>query len=287
MPIKTTYIYSVIFFLFLYGSSAYAELSLNFSVQGDGYWTTSAGTPFIERTVYRGSSFGRGPVYTPEVVIDPETGLDYWHVVIGDPTTGFMQETFIERGFSGFWNGGEPGSASGGFGAADGGNGRDPLDQNDGIGSGNGSANPKRTLIRQIVTDGELYSEFVKDKFFRKPLIIQVLNTSEIFSSFEMDMRNSSYDDDTTAGIMSNVLVFSDPSLEMFGAGFNSSTDLEDSLISAGRYTFSDGSSNGGTDGTYSYIDGGFDHVNQSWEIYFDKFISNPWTYASQGNKPE
>ncbi len=262
----------------LSGVPAYAELQLNFSPQGNGYWALEAGTWYIEENTTIGGDPG---ILMPEQVVDPETGITYWHVVIRDQTNSFLQETFIQKGIGpGCYNSGiAPTSASGGTPCDNGPdtNRNDPLDIIETIDSGIGSASVTRTLVRQLVSDGEITMEFLKDKLDRKPLITQIINMpGQMSSMFQLDMRNSTYEDDTTPGTLYNILTLSG-----FGAGnFNYTTDRQVSTITGGRYTFT-----GEINGTYQYVDSDFDHTLIDWASYFDPFQDNPWSVDE--NKPQ
>jgi len=260
-----------------------AEFSLNFMPDGGGAMST---------TVMQGnSSFGgqtpflrEGGLQLPEIVVDPDTGLDYYHMIIGSLADGFIQETYIERGFSSFPNS-NIGSAVGGDGGISGGNGRDPLDTNATINTANAEANPRKVLIRQIISDGEIVMEFLKDRFDYKPLIVQQLNAPDIRAVFEIDMRNSTYDDMSNAGIIYNTLSLPGLGTEYF-KDFNYAQDTQDATISGGLYKYTEGTGPGGSDGTYEYVDAMFDHKSQAWGDFLDPSEPNPWSYENAGNKP-
>ncbi len=231
-------------------------LSTNFTI---GNFGRTGATPFLMR----------GSFQLPEIVVDPETGLDYYHIIMGDPASGFMQEVYIERGFSSFPNG-NVGSAVGGGG--NGGNNIDPL----GPDAANGKANPRKVLVRQVISDGEIYMDFTKDKFDRKPKITQILTLPDMSSIFQLDMSNSSYGDDLTPGILSYTMQLADDYQDQ--ANFNFATDVQNSNVTGGRYTYVNGAGPGGSDGTYTYDNGNFDVDAISWEAYFDHSLSNPWS---------
>lgn len=221
-----------------------------------------------------------GPLELPELVADPESGAIYYHIIVGSLADGFIQETYIQAGYDrGRFSGGTS-SASMGDGDRDGGNGLDPLGRDPGIWTANASATPKRVLVRQIVSDGEMNMEYLKDKYDRKALITQSLSNSEINTEFAIDMRNSTYGDANTTGEIINTL-----SLSGFGeSDFDMATDSQNSSVNAGRYTYTDGRGYGGSEGSYDYTDGNYDHVNQDWDKYFDAAQDNPWSY--EVNKP-
>ncbi|HHM04389.1 MAG TPA: hypothetical protein ENJ19_01425 [Gammaproteobacteria bacterium] len=246
---------------------AAAEFTLNFMPDNTGAFIDSDGTRFLYDTV----------TVTPEVVTDPDTGLNYYHLIVGDPAEGFIQEVYIQNGFGSFQGG--SGSAVGGDGGGSGGNGTDPLDISTGVNTANAEGNPQRVLIRQILNDGEVAMEFYKGKFDAKPRISQMLNAPDVTALFEIDMSNSSYSDMSTAGTVTNTMSLPDGS-----ASFDMASDVQNSTVTGGRYTYTAGSGPGGSDGTYTYFDGGFDAKAVRWEDYFDATQGNPWTYNT--NRP-
>ncbi|MBL1259245.1 MAG: hypothetical protein COB33_001790 [Thiotrichaceae bacterium] len=256
---------SIAFICFLCSLSAHAEFTLDFMPDDGGAMGMSADTPWLMR----------GSLQLPEIVVDPDTGLDYFHIIMGDPSSGFMQDIYIERGFSTFQGG--DGSAVGGGG--NGGNNVQPLD----AASGTGQANPRKVLVRQIVSDGEIYMDFTKDKLDRKPKITQMLTLPDMSSIFQIDMSNSTYGDDLTPGVVFYTMALADDYKDQ--ANFNFATDIQKSIIDGGRYTYTNGSGPGGSAGTYLYDQGGFDIDAVSWEVYFDHSIENPWSNST--NKPQ
>lgn len=265
--------------------AANAEFSLNFQPQGFARMSTAAThgastirnqTPFLVS----------GALQMPEVVQDPDTGDQYFHMIVGatevDPNTneiipldGFAQETYIRLGSGRFFNNSITGSSSLGEGNASGGNGRDPLDLSDTIQTGNSSANPRRVLLKQIIDDGEARMVYEKARYDRKALITQEIDSGDLVSSFSIDMTNSTFDDASTVGLVTNVM-----SIAGVGAGdFDMAVDAPDSIVNAGQYTYTNSSRADGAGGTYSYADGGFDHVNQDWAAFFNENVPNPWSY--------
>ncbi len=216
----------------------------------------------------------RGGLQLPEIVIDPDTGLSYFHIIMGDPTTGFVQEVYIQRGYGSFQGGSGSAVGGGGFG----GNNADPL----GDDAANGKANPRKVLVRQIVSDGEIYIDFIKDKFDRKPKVTQMLTLPDMTSIFQIDMSNSSYGDDTTPGVVFYTTSLADDYQD--SGGFNFINDIDKSTIDGGRYTYTNGTGPGGSAGTYTYAEGGFDVDNITWEAYFDFDFTNQWGYST--NRP-
>ena len=215
-----------------------------------------------------------------EIVTDPETGERYYHMIVGSAAEGFLQESYIEvNSVPGSMQLNDAGILSS-SGTNVGDNGHDPLGIVIGnINAGIGQANPRKVIMRQIVSDGEIMMEFRKDEFLKKPLINQVQVNSDIAAIFQLDMRNSSYDDDTTAATIVNIQRLSDEKLDGL-ADFNMATDIQNSDVNAGRYTYLNGTGNNGAEGTYEYIDGDFKINDVKWENFFDHSADNPWGYT-------
>jgi len=257
---------------------ASAEFELNFQPEHPttqiSDWATHGDTRILDQTPF----LRRGILELPELVSDPETGAIYYHLIVGSEADGFIQETYIQAGYANFPGG--SGSAVGGAGNASGGNGRDPLSRDPDISTANALANPRRVLVRQIVSDGEINMEYLKDRFDRKALISQSIITPQINTDFSIDMRNSGYDDTNTVGVIENILNLS--GIEQ--GTFDMASDIQNSTVTGGLYTYTDGFGFGGSNGDYDYVDGNYDHKNQNWGDYFDINQDNPWSYDI--NKP-
>jgi hypothetical protein len=288
------------------GSSvAYAEFDLNFSAQdsvnntmmdyvanGDNGASPDTGqTPFL----WNGGQFG----LSPEIVTDPTNGNKYYHMIIGDFASGFIQESYVQMGFGSYGNSYEPASpsrksASDGTGTYDPlylfpssttfGNGYDPLDMNknakaQNVTSGNGTGNPTRVIMRQIMTDGEIMTEFLKDQYANKPRISQMLVAPDIYAEFDIDMRSISFSDATSVAPMTNTIQLYVEALPFDTGYYDTAVLNQNSTYNAGRYIYTDGAGPGGSSGTYNYESGGFDQTAQDWKGFFDANVSNPWTF--------
>ena len=202
-----------------------AEFLMNFTPAGTGVMSTTGihgGSTITGQTPF----LKDGGFELPEIVTDPTNGRSYYHLTVGSMADGFIQEVYIERGFTGFPNG-NLGSASAGAGDASGGNGRDPLDVTHTIVTGNGSGNPNRVIIRQLHSDGESMMEFVKDKYDYKPHITHVVNAPDITLQVDIDMRNSTYNNATTPGIMTNTMSLWGPDIPFDSAQFDMATSVQ------------------------------------------------------------
>jgi len=269
-------------------NTAQAEFVLDFTPDNSGSMSGSV--------VHGNSSTGGQTPFLlngtlPEIVTDPDTGLSYYHMILGDPADGFAMEVYIQRGYSPNWQNGTN-SAVGGAGGSGGGNGTDPLDTTATV-TANGEANPTKVAIRMVLNDGEMQQEFLKDKLNFKPKITQSVNADDISMNFSVDMSMFTYNDSFVPGIVSNTLQLIDPTFSaVSGSGdFNITnpciprcTDHKSS-ISAGRYTYTAGGSVAGSNGTYIYSDGGFNIDDVNWEDYYDNTDpTNVWSYTD--NQP-
>jgi len=281
--------------------TATGEMSRDIYRGSGGLTSTAAYTPFL---LNEGNKQHGGAPEGPEVVVDPETGLSYLHIIMGDAAEGFIQEVYVQVTGSqsyGSWAvnfvgvpaiaprgayGGDVGSAGA---ANEAGNSANPLHSNANF-TGNGSANPTKVIMRQIVSDGEIHMEFLKDKFDRKPAIVQVLNAPGINATSVIDMRNSTYSDMNVPGMVFHTMELNgveaqDKIAKFDNAKFNTLTDSEEGKadVTAGRFTYTAGAGQGGSVGTYEYLDGaGFDPSTADWASYFDMADpTNVWTHPA------
>lgn len=300
--------------------SAKAEFTLNFLPDSTGTMKTSAihsglakdngvqsdQTPYLD--VGGGYQF-------PEIVQDPDNGNWYYHMIVGDLASGFIQESYVQMGFGTYTanccvptvSGQSVASASGGGVTVNGamtfdrtaaalGNGYDPLDlhknsTSDSFTSGNGTGNPTRVIMRQILNDGEVMIEFLKDKYAYKPRISMMIIAPDITAFFDFDMRNSAYDDALTPGLMTSTISLWGEGAPNVSATFDHATEAQNPYVTGGMYSYAEGTDDttddadgkdfGGSNGIYSYTDGGFDQNSIPWGNYMDPLEANPWSFES------
>ncbi|MFC1747443.1 hypothetical protein ACFL2V_01410 [Pseudomonadota bacterium] len=288
----------------------HAEFSMNFVPQtATGEITTVNWNS--DDGIHNGQDSGQTPylydttlLERPEIIVDPDNGNSYYHMIVGSFADGFIQESFIQMGFGGYGNPLEPtNSASASGGTAEGagdydsditfGNGYDPLDMDANetaklMGSGNGTGNPNRVILRQIINDGEIMMEFRKSSYLKKPRITQMIMAPDITALFDMDMSAIDYNTDDGTPIVMNTMELWGDDVLYDASAFDMSqrqeddplvTGVDDSYISGGDYLYTDGTDFGGSDGTYSYATGSFDHKAISWKDIFDPFEHNPWNF--------
>lgn len=220
-----------------------------------------------------------------EQVTDPNTGITYYHMVLGSMASGFAQEIYIQASFDyGGFQGG-PSSASLGTGAP-GGNGSDPLDLTSGIVTGEGSGNPNRVIMRQVMTGTDMSSEFLKTNFATKPKITQDISATDMSAHVAIDMSNSTYGTSAVPGSFVNTVSISDGGTPLAFGTFDYSTDAQNSNVTAGKYTYAVGATTGGAGGTYNYADGGSANTGTGviWENFWDPAQPNPWIVST--NRP-
>lgn len=257
--------------LLLYSATAKPAFELNFQ-------QNSAGTPGVNgswaSSICNSGSYGpcssfSQPSNEPTRFIYELveiSGVNYVHLVVGDPADDFAQEVYIE-GTTGALT--VTGAAHGASDA------NAPLG-----GPAQASGNPNRVIIRQILRDSDVSTEFFKDVLTAKPLITQSLTTADISTSFSIDMRSISYSDMTTTAPIINTQTMLDPMLEM--ANFDINSDSSDSVYTGGQYTYTDGAGLYGSEGTYTYTGGNDFDVNAvEWCSYWDG-TQNPFTTTCQ-----
>jgi hypothetical protein len=259
---------------------AEAEFALNFTkVLPTSQQSTTAvvgGSGATGQTSFLMAQPAGNGFQTLETVTDPSTGLSYYHMIVGTPADGFMQETFVQTGaiaapmFVG----------CGGNTCSTNLNNMDPLGITGSYNTGNAETNPTGVIIREFMSDGEISSEFLKDQYARKPMITEMISATDANAFFQTDMRNSTYSDMNTPGTM--VSTFSLPG-SSFG-DFDMSRDAQITNVTAGRYTYTNGSGPGGSKGTYNYFEGNATFA-PDWSIYMDaNDPKNVWTFS--GNHP-
>ena len=232
-------------------------------------------------------------------------GVDYLHMVIGDPADGFAQDVYIRGNYFNAQD--SLATSTWASGHNDGLNfdptpGTGPLQ-----GGGNGSANPERVIVRQVLGgrwDGDsdawtcegstFCSEFLKDNMLTKPRILQQVNEPDMISEFEVDMRTVGYSDMNTVLPMVNKVTVISPSFFYGDEGnfditkervYEGPTDNEiitkNSVITAGRYRYiptADLTESGqyGANGSYQFWDDSFDVESVDWCNYYVREQNDP-----------
>lgn len=217
----------------------------NLNCATNGFLTDSDKTRFIQELVTEG-------------------GVAYYHVVIGEPSTGFAQEVYIQR--SGGCNGFAQSHSSGSCGNDSNAFATSPAA---GSGSGGGTGNVTRVVMKQVMSGAEYSEEFFKDSLSNKPIITQNITATGLNSQFIFDMRNSDYGTNTTAGAFTNTLTLSEPGLGDAG-DFDQAADAQSPHVTGGRYTWISGPGFGSSYGGFSYIEGVFDVYAVDWLGYRD-----------------
>lgn len=227
--------------------------------------------------------------FLQEIVSDGSNG--YFHVIVGDPTQGFAQETYIRIG-STIWPSSQPSSVSsgsagqsngGGFAAAT--TGGNPLASS--AISGSGTANPERTQIRQLVNSPDMSQEFLKSTFLNKPKITQAVTTGDMVSSFEVDMSAIAYRGagaTTTDAAITNKVTMIDSAAS---GNFDMAVNKQNSTVTAGKFSWTPGTGDGLSNGTYSYTNGAFNVNAIDWKVYYNPADNTCWSYKQNpGGSP-
>lgn len=240
------------------------------------------------------------PSHTPflqeEVTIG---GVNYFHLIIGstdsagnpiNPTTAnestipFAQEVFIQVqagtncnltacSYSG-------GDIQSGFAST--GNGWDPL-RTDSVFTGDATGIATRSGMKLVINEADMKQIFLKDSLSLKPKITQTITAADLTANFILDMSNSNYSTNTTAGLMTNSVTLIGANAGIQGnfdansTATNFTTANAQTLnITGGRYTYAPGSGWNGTTtvftpGTYTYVDNGSANLTTvDWNTFRD-----------------
>lgn len=183
-----------------------------------------------------------------------EVGNGYFHVIVGDPKTGFALEWYIKS--SGEYN---TALSTGYLDNID-----NPLGPNVNQ-TGNGAGNPRTVHMRMLVSDNGMNQEFLKAKNDFKPKITQDINDSSIASHFVVDMSNLTYTQKDIPGTVINTVTIKGPNIPPASSVYDMSVDKQASLVTAGMYTHP-----GGEFKNYTYAKDSFDVYKVKWIDYCD-----------------
>ena len=242
------------------------------------------------------------PGQTPfvyERVQDPQSGLNYYHMIVGDPEQGFAQEVFIQVGTRSDFQGVPP--LQGGFSSSSGGqppveeiarfsSGGNPL-ANDQTFTGTGTGNPSRVQMRQLMTDadGGLTVDFVKNRYLEKPTISNTIDASDVNMSFIIDGSGNLYTTPAPSAV-TNIVEHRGANVPPdASARFDMATDAPNAHVTAGQYTTTNPAA-GDPGGPYTYADP-LENVPLSfddpvWSNFFDHREANPWSYPENRPSP-
>ncbi len=252
-----------------------------------------------------------GGYETPELVTDESNGKQYWHVLVVDPFNDFKQEVFIEAVYGvkygertdgtlginhshpivtndkvyGYYD--MPGSASGGgtndyelVGGSQYAGGNQSRIFSDA--AGNGSADPRKVIVRQVFDDGEMKQEYLKEQYDKKPLITQKVKNSELDMYFEIDMRSLDYvSEQLTPGTVVNKIALLGNSAPGETGNFDASEArfIDKVNVTGGKFIYvepppgmysQDTGTANGANGTYQYASGEYDQYSIQWAYYLD-----------------
>ena len=307
--ISVLVLFSCLQFNIISNMASAAGFSTNFSTtafstvakfdEGSGY------LPF--GTYGSGQAKGNGDPTAFAMQIDTINGTYYFHTIVGDPATGFAQESYTRYKAG-------PGSSDPCCGIVEanspdsGGQethytGIDPIGQeptyiqhygNLGnplapeVVSGNGTQDPSKTVFHMVLTSsaGDMSLDVFKPYLDKKPQISQTVQDGTMSSVFVADMRSVGYSDMNKPISIINNIVLQDSSIPGNGAANFDMSLTQHSEVTAGRYTFTKPVNFGWNDpdqswyaadsifvhGSYSYFDGssGFDVFNADWTSFFN-----------------
>lgn len=288
--------------------AAPADFRTNFdmpSFTGPGEFYSGSGYCTFGSAICAASLFGNGDPTPFAERVESINGIDYFHVIVGDPASGFAEESYtrygagfgsaviqgsyspdgggMETAFISGWPG-SPNTGAGNQWVVDSGNIGNPLASVHV--SGNGSQDPTKSVFRMIMTSakGDMSLDVSKPFLDKKPIISQTVQSGNMTSVFVADMRGLSYSEMNNSAPVINTLVIQDPTIPGNGAANFNMADAPQSTVTAGRFTFTPGAGwntaagvgwaadNSSFDlGTYVYAGGGgFDAYSFDWTTVFD-----------------
>jgi len=279
-------------------------------------------SPGVDCTVHGGNLPGGGgtlagndgsPFMQEELTID---GTLYFHVLVGDPTTGFANESYTRAAltsvgpntdqvlgaispFSQDSGGNEINvstSALNRKGLSSGstlfGNARDPF----GVGSlaapvstadsarisGSGTGDPSRTVMRMTLSDSQMVQEVNKPLLDRKPLISQVTtDNATMTSEFQADLRGLTYtqkDRNTPIVNKLTLTLTGADALPVDGAADFDMTKVQRSTVTAGKFAYTAGSGWNSADGWAHQV------VDPNTGNLVQDAVFTAGTYSGEGN---
>ena len=243
-----------------------AGLPLNFQPEISGWNGSNVGSCGYGQCIGEKGNGDPTPMSEYPVTID---SVVYYHVIVGDPSTGFAMESYVRAGPVALVGASQNDIANtgGGFSLDGGGNLRsvagDPAsvpttavdslhnvwNSANPLGdyriSGNGGNAPDKSAFRMVMTSakGDMSLDVSKPFLAKKPLISQTVQDGAMTSSFTADERGLTYSQAGSAAPVTNNLVLNDPSIPGAGsANFSmAKSQPRQSLVTAGRYTFTPG----------------------------------------------
>jgi len=301
-PIKIIVLSS---FAFLVPAPVSSQFTFNFSSSGSvvaSVANTSCNFGGFVGGMMGGGGMGQGGGACDSTVFLQEVttigGNDYYHIAIGDGTGDFGLEYYIGTVAGNVcWFGCGAGARTTGMNQM-GGGGISPLSSSSGastnatdplLPSNDGVGNPNRAAIYMFNIDTELNQEFLKSTESQKPVITQTVSATDLTINFQIDMTNSTYNDIATPGILTLTQSLTSPGLPPVQVNPGTGAPLPDSgnfnitdvsatatsNITGGRYTYSTGTGDGGSLGTYTYFEDTYNVYTVDWASFCDP-VQNP-----------
>jgi hypothetical protein len=248
--------------------------STNFSTVGNGgadalQYTNGGGCSFAQSCGSPYLNNGDPTAFYQEVV--NVGGKSYFHVIVGDPASGFAQESWTPGAEGRTSNNGFTSTGTVGLQAAFNPNaaGMDRASVNDPTfngdaevsnsymilygnladpfnsvhRSGNGGADPSNAIFHMVLTspNGDMAMDVNKPFLDKKPIITQTVQDGGMTATYVADMTKLSYSDMNTPINIINNVTFNDPSIPGNGSANFDMANSQQSDITAGRYTFTKG----------------------------------------------
>lgn len=293
-----------------FASTAHGEFVMNFSGVTSTSIVQGAGTNITGQSPF--TPFPLGGQVAGEIAIDPNNGLRYWHYLLGDPASGFAEEVYIRAG--GTIQSGTNRCQQNTICSASGGSAAIPanvnfLDSNSAL-NGNATGNPNQVAVRMVLggtwdpgtstwtCDTSFCSEFIKAAYANKPKITQGINDPDFTSTFILDLSGIAFTNNSTdltltdkntaptGSSLTNVQSVIDTTTGNPIASFDMARDGQNTFVTGGKYTYTPGGPANvlGANGTYVYVDGGYDPKTIDYTPFLDETVTNPWAYPA--NKP-
>lgn len=162
--------------------------------------------------------------------------------------------------------------------------------------SGNGTEDPRKVIMRLVLSDANISLEVIKPLLNRKPRISQLTKDSVMSSQFIADMRGISYDEMSREAPITNRMVLNDASMPQQGAADFDMSQTQRSNVTAGQFIFTAGQGwlspqqelvDPDGDGLFEYVYSRDQNNNfiwvqnpKGWDVDYSKFDEGTYTYA-------
>ncbi len=269
---------------------------------GDTSWDPDP-TPFLQETVKDGNAY-----YYHVMLGDPDSDFSQEYYILAGGGKWLDYREYPLSASEGEFNGGVGATPSGPEVLYSGltfvnplSNSVRSLNPNVITGSGNGSGDPESMIFRQTIDQGTTFSqEILKANYKKKPIIKQTITDDELYSYFEVDLSMLGYTDAylTQTGNMTNIMTVIDKDSGVKYVDFNG-TDVmaQDAQIitTHGAYRYHSplidspevpGYESRDPGGLYEYDSGTYDIYEVQWAAYWHGYDQDPYTDLDGDGNP-